>query len=123
MSAVSPPPTPLARRAAVLALLAAFLLAQTLGWIHRGMHAAGAPAHERSAVTAVAAAAAGNLFAHDAGSNECRVYDALGHADCAPAPVLALPVLPPAAVLAATLGEFVARRAALFDARGPPPSR
>lgn len=118
MSTASPPAT-LLRRTAVLALLAMFVLAQTLGWIHRSAHGAGVPVHASS----VATGATNDLFAHDAGSNECRVYDALGHADCAPAPLLALPVLPPAAVLVATLGDFVARWAALFDARGPPPSR
>lgn len=119
MSIASPPAT-LLRRTAMLALLAMFVLAQTLGWIHRGAHGTGVPVHASSAA---AADTAGDLFGHDAGSNECRVYDALGHADCAPAPLLALPAFAPAAVLAATLGDFVARWAALFDARGPPPSR
>lgn len=117
----APPPATLLRRTAMLALLAMFVLAQTLGWIHRSVHGTGVPVHASSVATADTVA--DDLFAHDAGSNECRVYDALGHADCAPAPLLALPVLPPAAVIVATLGDFVARWAALFDARGPPRSR
>lgn len=121
-----PPITP-PQRAITLAFLVAFVLAQTLGWLHRGLH--GSPPPVRQAVTALLSPAAASVdggaqaFGHEGGTNECRLYDVLAQPGCAPAPLPVLPVAPPAAFVAAMLGDFVARWAALFDARGPPASR
>lgn len=118
------------RRVAVSALLVAFVLAQALGWMHRGLHGSGAaPAAvaslhaqgERSA-HALSSGIAG-LFDGHADASDCRLFDAIAQPGCAPshAAVLPLPLLQ--AVLLASHGDFVARWSALFDARGPPPSR
>jgi hypothetical protein len=119
-----PPPSTL-QRAAVLALVAVLLLAQTLGWLHRGLH--GTPSVAQAVLVATQAQATADAgakaFGHEAGTVECRLYDVLAQPGCAPAPLLQLPFAPPAAWLATALGDFVARWAALFDARGPPASR
>ena len=119
------PPLSNWHRAATLALLAAFVLAQTLGWLHRAAHGGSLPAQPAFAALGFthAKAADAKAFGHDAGTAECRLYDAVAQPGCAPAPLLVLPIALPAAIVAATLGEFVARWAALFDARGPPASR
>lgn len=120
------PPTTSLQRAATLALVLAFLLAQTLGWLHRGLH--GTPSVAQSVLATAQAQAAGaetgaKAFGHEAGTIECRLYDVLAQPGCAPAPLLELPLAPPQAWLVATLAGVVARWAALFDARGPPTSR
>ena len=122
----SPPPSTLPRRAAALALVVVLVLAQTLGWMHRSLHATPSPA--QAALTAGQALATGSdsgapALGHEAGTNECRLYDVLAQPGCASTPLLVLPIALPAALLVATLGDFVARWAALFDARGPPASR
>lgn len=120
-----PPPTTL-QRAAILALVVVLVLAQTLGWLHRGLH--GTPSVVQTVVTggqaqAVSSEVGAKAFGHETGTTECRLYDVLAQPGCAPAPLLVLPVALPASIVAATLGDFVARWAALFDARGPPASR
>ncbi|MDP2066306.1 MAG: hypothetical protein Q8K38_10085 [Burkholderiaceae bacterium] len=61
------------------------------------------------------------LFGTHQDDVDCRLYDQLGHADAAPLPMAsALPLSLPAVVFDFLSGEFVARRAALFQARGPP---
>ena len=116
-----------------VALLVAMVLAQALGWMHRSMHwtaaSSGAPALHAGASDAAEAVHAGarsgwiaDLFGSHGDASECRLFDVLGQAGCAPAASL-LPVLPAASLLVATHGDFVARWAALFDARGPPASR
>ncbi|RYF36168.1 MAG: hypothetical protein EOO25_21360 [Comamonadaceae bacterium] len=119
------PPSTTLHRAATLALLAVFVLAQTLGWLHRAAHGGSLPAQPALAALGFTQAAAPETkaFGHDAGTAECRLYDAVAQPGCAPAPLLVLPIVLPASVVAATLGDFVARWAALFDARGPPASR
>ncbi len=116
-------------RSITMVVLAALILAQTLGWLHRSRHAAGVErgpvhvhasgvAHAHARTTAHAWLA--DLFAHDAGSSDCRLYDILSEPGCASAP-LVLQALPAAAVLpVAVLHGVVPRWSALFDARGPP---
>ena len=120
-------PSSFARRACVAALLLAFVLAQTLGWIHRGLHGGGSEGWQQATpVPAAAAHADGgleDLFGEHVDASDCRLFDVLGQPGCAPAPLVALPVLVPASLLLATHAGFVARWAALFDARGPPASR
>jgi hypothetical protein len=124
-------PDILARRIAVAVLLLVFVMAQTLGWIHRGLHGSASEAWRHgSPVAAVAqvevtgvSAAMQDLFSSHADISDCRLFDVLGQPGCAAAPLLALPTLVPASYLLATHADFVARWAALFDARGPPASR
>jgi hypothetical protein len=63
-----------------------------------------------------------SLFdAHEDGDADCRLYDALSHTDLlALLPMQALPVGGIVALVRRTHGDFVARWAAFFDARGPP---
>jgi hypothetical protein len=115
------------QRAAAVALLVVLVLAQTLGWMHRGLHGASSPDRQaQPALHAHADADTGwmnNLFGSHADSSDCRLFDVLGKPGCAPAALVAVPTLAPLAFVAASHGDFVARWAALFDARGPPPSR
>ncbi|WP_128001847.1 hypothetical protein [Piscinibacter defluvii] len=95
-------------------LLALVLFAQTLGLVHRVLHA---PSVHPTA------AQAEHDFGHDAGDIDCRLFDQLAHADIAfgtPAPAVAeARPLPPAAQLPA---GRLAPQASGFLARGPPPS-
>ena len=123
-------PAASARRIALAALLLVFVLAQTLGWIHRGLHGAASEGRHGSSPAAVAhaevsgtAAAMQDLFGNHADTSDCRLFDVLGQAGCAPAPSFALPTPVSASYLLATHADFVARWVALFDARGPPASR
>ena len=119
-----------ARRGLLWLLLFALVSVQALGLMHGIAHGArGAPG---------AGFAAGQVAADENGSHHwesglfsghdddagCLLYDQLSHGGCLPAPVAAaLPVIPPAFFLQWFQGEFLARWAALFDARGPPPIR
>lgn len=123
-------------------LLAALVCAQALGFMHRIVHAghgghparagAQAQAHAEPHGHALAAddraGAPGGwiaaLFSAHADESGCRLFDGVGQ------PALSLPaapsmpvLLPGDARLRLLAGEFVARWAALFDARGPPVSR
>jgi hypothetical protein len=116
------------RRRIVWCLLALVLLAaQTLAQMHQQVHAYKLQPGQGLAEAQLAEPAEGDgvaqLFAgHKAG--DCRLYDQLGHADSLPAmPVLVLPLAPCAFILQFLQGEVLARWAALFDARGPPPAR
>lgn len=128
MTARQAPQEKAARR--LIALLVFFILAQTLGWMHRSLHGAPAPA----AATRLEALSSGMASTHghhrEGGlhglvpahqdASDCQLFDAVTHADGLPA-ALAVAGLPPAT--AAPEGAptaFVARHAALFDARGPP---
>ena len=130
MIAHRPPQRHAAARAAVLVLLAAFVLAQALGWMHRALHGDTGP--DRPVAAAVHAlddapgAAEGfleALFGSHADASDCRLFDAVAQPGCAPSPLELAAVALPAAMLLASHGDFVARWSALFDARGPPPSR
>lgn len=118
------------RRAAVLVLLVALVLAQALGWMHRAVH--GDTGAGRLAATAAQPAtdtelhAPGPLdalFGSHADASDCRLFDVLAQPGCASVPVPMAAVVPATAFLLARHGDFVARWSALFDARGPPSSR
>lgn len=130
MRQASARPDAIVRRIAVASLLLVFVLAQTLGWIHRGLHGAASEGwHGSSPAAAVqvelsgAAAPILDLFSSHADTSDCRLFDVLGQPGYAPAPLLPLTALVPAGYLLATHADFVARWVALFDARGPPTSR
>lgn len=128
-------PTPrLARLPLVLAMLA-LVLAQALGGWHRIRHGAvaAAPAgataqavrdaghaHANAHANAAAHAHAHDAYAHEAGSETCRLLDALGQAGAPPAATCALPPAPATAVVAPRAHAVVVADAAPFDARGPP---
>lgn len=132
MSATSPPSSTAARRVAVLALLVAFVLAQTLGWMHRGLHggndAFGSPpgvglSFSHGATEEQAASGLGSLFGSHADASDCRLFDAVAQPGCAPSPVVVPALFVPTAFLLAGHGDVVARWSAPFEARAPPPSR
>jgi hypothetical protein len=123
----------LSTRAIAIALVIALWFAGTLGLIHRSLH-----------VTGLAQATAAAQVGHhdDSGGHashvshgiaslfgdhtdaECRLYDQLSHGSGAlGVPMVVLPVLLPSATFAYLQGEAIARWVALFDARGPPPTR
>ncbi len=136
---------PVARRVLPWLLIAALVAAQLLGMMHRVVHAPLVPhaaglAHDMAHEAHFGRGAVATPHAHDAqaahGAHEahgglaalfsghdesdCPLYDALG-LDAAPLPLLALSLPAPVFVrLHFLLGEFLARRAALFEARGPP---
>jgi hypothetical protein len=119
-----------ARRATVLALLVALVLAQALGWMHRAAH--GETGAGRLAATAAQADTEADthapgpfdaLFGSHADASDCRLFDVLSHPGCASAAMPVPAALPAAAFLLAGHGDFVARWSAPFDARGPPSSR
>jgi hypothetical protein len=64
------------------------------------------------------------LFAGHKKVADCLVFDQLCHADALPfLPLQVLPTLLPNIVLVTLAGEFIARWAALYQARGPPSAR
>lgn len=65
-----------------------------------------------------------DLFSVHGDDSDCRVFDQLCHSDVLPAvPLLALPMALSSFVFQFLEGEVLARRAALFEARGPPQAR
>ena len=65
-----------------------------------------------------------DLFSVHLDDSDCRVFDQLCHSDVLPAALpLALPMALSSFVLQFLDGEVLARRAALFEARGPPLAR
>ncbi len=112
------------RRAWLLGVVFALLAAQTLGLAHRHAHAdrhahshdsahEQAPAHDHGTLV--------ELFAGHEDTNDCRLYDQLSHADVLPSlPVAVLAQAFVAFLQARCASDFVARRIALFEARGPP---
>jgi hypothetical protein len=130
MTARPTPSRTAAQRLALLVLLAAFVLAQALGWIHRGLHGESGPAvrgagtvHELSEPRSAEPGLLDALFGSHADASDCRLFDLLAQPALAPAKLPVLPLVLPAAVLLAGHAGFVARWCALFDARGPPLSR
>lgn len=109
-------------------LALALLVAPWLGHVHRVLHIDASQA----APIAQAGGAAGpashghpglaDLFGSHAGSADCRLYDQLGHGDLGCGIVaVSLPALAPLGpLLVIREAAAVARRAALFEARGPP---
>lgn len=93
----------------------ALVAAQALGLMHQVVHAQHDHdhGHEHGGIAAL-------FDSHEEGSLECRLFDPLNH-DAAPAvAALVLPVVTAFFFLDRFDGEFLARWAALFDARGPP---
>lgn len=114
-----------ARRRAWLVgvLLAALVLAQALGFVHRIVHGAGVATVQSAGSTDghVGAGLWGDaFFAGHGGDNDCRLFDAVNVAGPASTQAQALPLVLASFFLASFQGDFVARWAALFDARGPP---
>ena len=115
-------------------LALALLLAPLLGLMHGVVHGAGVPlqgqqahlhhgdshAHEHADGQGWLA----DVFSVHADAADCRVYDQLCHSDGVSAPpALVLPVVLSSFVFHFLEGEVLARRAALFEARGPPLTR
>jgi hypothetical protein len=118
------------RRGLLWFLLVALVAVQALGLVHRIAHGDHAPS--ASGFSAPGAAHAGvpapqwdaGLFGGHEDDGGCLLYDQLSHGGFLPVPAPAtLPVLAPAFLLQWFQGGFLARWAALFDARGPPPIR
>lgn len=123
------------RRGLVLLLVLALLLAQALGLMHRTLHGGAVGAAAVAVVGAPAQADAEadprghahgwvvSLFPNHASDADCRLFDPLHHDGMPTVAVLVLPLLLTSFFLVASTGDFVARWAALFDARGPPSPR
>lgn len=117
---------PRSTRALVVVLAVALWFAGTLGLMHRSLHVPGLPAAAAQAAQIVHKHTAHHLASlfGDHTDAECRLYDQLSHGSAMPGvPLLVLPMLLPSATFAFLQGEALARWVALFDARGPPPTR
>jgi len=113
-------------------LLAMLMLAPLLGSLHAVAHP---PAAYKSVLRTAAVPASPlahmhakawpkRLFGDHSGEGDCRVYDQLCHGEALhPAHLPVLPFAVPIATFDFLQGEFLARWAALFDARGPPSAR
>ncbi len=110
------------------------LLAPLLGLMHGVVHGAGGGlpavqthAYDGSHSVRQATESHGwlaDLFAAHTTEADCRVYDQLCHSGgVATPPALVLPVVLTSFVFHFLEGEVLARRAALFEARGPPLTR
>lgn len=121
-------------RAAWGYLALVLLLAPLLGLMHGVVHGAGdLPQAAHKQTQAQAAEAGGQahghgwvdaLFSAHTQASDCRVFDQLCHNGAPPAlPLLALPMALSLFVFHFLQGEVLARWAALFEARGPPPAR
>lgn len=126
-------------RAAWGYLALVLLLAPMLGQMHGLVHGAGgdrsaaqqhleadAPAHDHAHGLEHADGRGwlADLFSVHMDDSDCRVFDQLCHSDALPAvPLLALPMALSSFVFKFLEGEVLARRAALFEARGPPRAR
>ncbi len=115
-----------------LVLVLALLWAPTLGLMHRQVHVAHGPAGTvaeagrtlAQAASAVPAGWLGNLFASHSGTADCQLFDHCHVADTLPvAPTLVPAVAPSFLSLIFAAGQVLAREAALYDARAPPPVR
>ncbi len=130
----------MAWRAAWGYLALVLMLAPMLGLMHGVVHGAGTAPHAPHAPHAAEAHAheladpghrhaeahgwLDDLFSAHSDDSDCRVYDQLCHSDVMPAPpALALPMVLSSFVFHFLEGETLARRAALFEARGPPLAR
>jgi hypothetical protein len=113
-----------------LVLLLAPMLGLMHGVVHGGagsLQAAQAHAHEAHGHAHEHAGEHGwlaDVFSVHADAADCRVYDQLCHSDgMAAPPVLVLPIVLSSFVFHFFEGDVLARRAALFEARGPPLTR
>ena len=123
VSLVAPQACPRRLRLWAAWLVLALCFSGTLGQMHRMLHAPG--------LAQAQAGAQGHESGHGHGwldglfgihgDAECRLYDQLSGDPALPGvPLMLLPLQLPAAQLLLRQGDFVARWAALFDARGPP---
>jgi len=124
------------RHAAWGYLALVLLLAPMLGLMHGVVHGAGGAAQAAHAA-AMDVGGHGHDHSHGHGhgwldeffsthgdDSDCRMYEQLGHSDVVPPPpALVLAVVLSSVVLHFLEGEILARRAALFEARGPPLAR
>jgi len=113
------------RRLACSTLLIALVFAQTLGLVHRIVHAPtiGHPAPLASASTPAGTAWLKALFAGHSSEHGCDLYDQLSHADAVPQASITSPVVHTIdAVPSWHSGVHVAAQATGFLARGPPPA-
>jgi hypothetical protein len=113
--------------------MAALLFAQSLGLMHRQVHGHGLPvlaATAGSVQVAVGGPGSGapvnswlaNLFPAHGDPGSCGLFDQLTHGDAVAGVVLQpLPVVALLGLIHFFQGQALARWAALFDARGPPP--
>lgn len=124
----------MARHAAWGFLALALLLAPLLGLVHGVVHGAGgsleaARAHVHDGVSHTpdhpdAHGWLADVFSVHTENSDCRVYDQLCHSDAVSVPPAAvLPIVLSSFVFHFVEGEALARRAALFEARGPPLTR
>lgn len=110
--------------------VAALLLGQVLGFVHRIVHEQGR-AHPPAHASAESAESAPNLHwaarllgGHDEGTGECLAFDHIAHADLLGCPASVMVAALPRAIAAAGLiASHVPRWKAAFEARGPPPVR
>jgi hypothetical protein len=125
----------------VLLVLLALVCAQALGFMHRvaheghvggsahgealhGAHQAGVDVQVGAGDSSSAEGWLQALFALHENETDCRLYDGVGpQALACPAVTPVDAIAPTASYLSLLSGDFVARWAALFDARGPPLSR
>ncbi len=114
-------------RALLGLLLAALVLAQALGLMHRSVHLPQAPSQQQQQADRAVADAHGHdshwvagLFGGHADDSTCRLFDPLNHEAAPAVPLVALPAVAALFFLDAFQGDVVARWSALFDARGPP---
>lgn len=114
-----------------LVLLLVPMLGQMHGLVHgaggqaaAASHAGSAAGHPHVDQHAEGHGWLGDLFSAHIDDLDCRVFDQLCHSDVLPAvPLLALPMALSSFVFQFLEGEVLARRAALFEARGPPLAR
>jgi hypothetical protein len=113
-----------------LALLMVPLLGLMHGIVHglsHGLPLVVVTAHVQGHAQARAADASGwsqKLFAGHDKAADCLVFDQLCQAQALHSlPLQALPTVLPSFVLVTLAGDFIARWAALFQARGPPSAR
>lgn len=123
-------------RRLVFVLLTLLVLAQTLGWMHRGLHGAerqlpgisglGSVQHPGASVACDDEAVHGwvkRLFASHEDVAQCQLFDVVTHAGGTPMLAIVPDLVPATARLVHSHSDFVARWASLFDARGPPAFR
>jgi hypothetical protein len=112
------------RRVTVWFLLSALVLAQALGLMHRAVHLPHGQAHAQEHTlhehTPHEHGWVAELFAGHDDDSTCRLFDPLNLEGAACVPAVVLPALAALFFLETLQGDFVARWAALFDARGPP---
>lgn len=109
------------RRVIVWFLLSALVLAQALGLMHRAVHLPHGQAHAQEHTPHEHEHGwVAELFAGHDDDSTCRLFDPLNLEGAACVPTVVLPALAALFFLETLQGDFVARWAALFDARGPP---